>query len=238
MRAEAGVVDQDVDLSVGERRDEFLDTRVGAQVAGDDLEVERPVASAAPAAAPAAIGAASRPASTSGMPRSASCSANTAPNPELAPVTTAQPPACSWSLPTPVNVDTINIGDVSVVNMPGPARIPDTAESPAKAKRGTYHHGDLKRALTEAALQLVQEKGPKGFTLREVARRAGVSAAAPYRHFADKAQLLAAVAAKASSNSTRRWTPPQQPRPTSPRRWPRWARHTSGGPPPIRTTTR
>jgi AcrR family transcriptional regulator len=48
--------------------------------------------------------------------------------------------------------------------------------------------------LTDAALQLVQEKGPKGFTLREVARRAGVSAAAPYRHFADKAQLLAAAA--------------------------------------------
>jgi AcrR family transcriptional regulator len=68
--------------------------------------------------------------------------------------------------------------------------IPD----PENPKRGTYHHGDLKRALTAAALQLVQEKGPKGFTLREVARRAGVSAAAPYRHFADKAQLLAAVA--------------------------------------------
>ncbi|WP_006244449.1 TetR/AcrR family transcriptional regulator [Mycolicibacterium tusciae] len=74
--------------------------------------------------------------------------------------------------------------------MPGRAGIPDTAES----KRDTYHHGDLKRALTDAALQLVQEKGPKGFTLREVARRAGVSAAAPYRHFADKAQLLAAAA--------------------------------------------
>jgi AcrR family transcriptional regulator len=60
--------------------------------------------------------------------------------------------------------------------------------------RDTYHHGDLKRALTQAALGLVQEKGPKGFTLREVARRAGVSTAAPYRHFADKSQLLAAVA--------------------------------------------
>ena len=58
----------------------------------------------------------------------------------------------------------------------------------------TYHHGDLKRALTDAALGLVAEKGPKGFTLTEAARRAGVSAAAPYRHFADKAQLLAAVA--------------------------------------------
>jgi AcrR family transcriptional regulator len=62
------------------------------------------------------------------------------------------------------------------------------------ARRGAYHHGDLKRALTEAALALVAEKGPKGFTLTEAARRAGVSAAAPYRHFADKAQLLAAVA--------------------------------------------
>ena len=61
-------------------------------------------------------------------------------------------------------------------------------------QRDSYHHGDLKRALTEAALGLVTEKGPKGFTLREVARRAGVSAAAPYRHFSDKAQLLAAVA--------------------------------------------
>lgn len=65
-------------------------------------------------------------------------------------------------------------------------RIPD--------RRDTYHHGDLKRALTDAALGLVAEKGPKGFTLREVSRRAGVSAAAPYRHFADKAQLLAAAA--------------------------------------------
>lgn len=69
-------------------------------------------------------------------------------------------------------------------------KIPDASAQ----RRDTYHHGDLKRALTQAALELVQEKGPKGFTLREVARRAGVSAAAPYRHFADKAQLLAAVA--------------------------------------------
>ena len=68
------------------------------------------------------------------------------------------------------------------------------ATSSAGRPRDTYHHGDLKRALTRAALALVAEKGPKGFTLTEAARRAGVSAAAPYRHFADKAQLLAAVA--------------------------------------------
>src|SRR6478752_5114999 len=69
-------------------------------------------------------------------------------------------------------------------------KLPEGAEE----QRNTYHHGDLKRALTEAALGLVAEKGPKGFTLREVARRAGVSPAAPYRHFSDKAQLVAAVA--------------------------------------------
>lgn len=78
--------------------------------------------------------------------------------------------------------------------MPRPVEIPHPEKSGPHARRGAYHHGDLKRALTDAALALVQEKGPKGFTLREVARRAGVSAAAPYRHFADKAQLLAAVA--------------------------------------------
>src|ERR1700741_4961906 len=66
--------------------------------------------------------------------------------------------------------------------------------STAAARRVSYHHGDLKRALTSAALSLVAEKGPKGFTLTEAARRAGVSAAAPYRHFADKASLLATVA--------------------------------------------
>ncbi|OBF21416.1 TetR family transcriptional regulator [Mycobacterium kubicae] len=62
------------------------------------------------------------------------------------------------------------------------------------SRRDSYHHGDLKRALTNAALALVAEKGPKGFTLTEAARRAGVSAAAPYRHFADRAELLATVA--------------------------------------------
>ena len=79
---------------------------------------------------------------------------------------------------------------VNIVNMARREKIPGTSEE----QRDTYHHGDLKRALTEAALGLVSEKGPKGFTLREVARRAGVSAAAPYRHFSDKAELLAAVA--------------------------------------------
>ncbi|SRR5579864_8862862 len=57
-----------------------------------------------------------------------------------------------------------------------------------------YHHGNLREALIEAAVQLIAEVGPDGFTLREVARRAGVSHNAPYRHFRDKDALLAAVA--------------------------------------------
>lgn len=68
------------------------------------------------------------------------------------------------------------------------------ARKTTAVRRDSYHHGDLKRALTSAALSLVAEKGPKGFSLTEAARRAGVSAAAPYRHFADKAELLATVA--------------------------------------------
>lgn len=63
-----------------------------------------------------------------------------------------------------------------------------------RAGRRSYHHGDLKRALTDAALELVAERGPRGFTLSEAARRAGVSVAAPYRHFTDKQALLASVA--------------------------------------------
>ncbi|MDI1452106.1 TetR/AcrR family transcriptional regulator [Polyangium sp. 6x1] len=59
-----------------------------------------------------------------------------------------------------------------------------------------YHHGDLPRALREGALALIEERGPMGFTLRELARRVGVSHAAPYRHFADKRALLTALAAE------------------------------------------
>lgn len=60
-----------------------------------------------------------------------------------------------------------------------------------------YHHGDLKRALLDVVLDMVAERGDAGeVTLREVARRAGVSHNAPYRHFEDKDALLAAVAAE------------------------------------------
>src|SRR5258707_9128128 len=65
---------------------------------------------------------------------------------------------------------------------------------PASNPKIGYHHGDLRRALIEAALSLVAERRGADLSIREVARRAGVSYAAPYHHFADKSALLAAVA--------------------------------------------
>jgi AcrR family transcriptional regulator len=60
--------------------------------------------------------------------------------------------------------------------------------------RRSYHHGNLREALIEAALDLIAEKGPAGFTFAEAARHAGVSPAAPYRHFRDRDALMADVA--------------------------------------------
>ncbi|MET0633267.1 MAG: TetR/AcrR family transcriptional regulator [Xanthobacteraceae bacterium] len=66
----------------------------------------------------------------------------------------------------------------------------------SKQGRGSrgYHHGNLKEALIRAALELIAQKGPAGFTFAEAARWAGVSPAAPYRHFRDRDELLADVA--------------------------------------------
>jgi len=60
-------------------------------------------------------------------------------------------------------------------------------------RRG-YHHGNLREALIQAALDLIAKKGPAGFTFADAARSAGVSSAAPYRHFRDRDALLADVA--------------------------------------------
>ena len=69
------------------------------------------------------------------------------------------------------------------------------ARSPKISQPPPYHHGDLRRSLIDAALAMVTEEQDWTFSLREVARRAGVSHNAPYNHFADKRDLLAAVAA-------------------------------------------
>jgi AcrR family transcriptional regulator len=61
--------------------------------------------------------------------------------------------------------------------------------------KATYHHGDLRAALVHAAMELLEESGEADLSLRAVARRAGVSAAAPYRHYADREALVSAVAA-------------------------------------------
>jgi AcrR family transcriptional regulator len=63
------------------------------------------------------------------------------------------------------------------------------------ATKTTYHHGDLRAALVRAALELLEESGETALSLRAVARRAGVSPAAPYRHYADREALVSAVAA-------------------------------------------
>jgi AcrR family transcriptional regulator len=60
----------------------------------------------------------------------------------------------------------------------------------------TYHHGDLRQALIHAAEQILEEQGLAALSIREAARRAGVSHNAPYRHFADRDSLLAELAAE------------------------------------------
>src|SRR5580698_4098671 len=66
--------------------------------------------------------------------------------------------------------------------------------APKRVSKKSYHHGDLHRALIATALKLVEESDVAGLTLREVARRAGVTHAAPYHHFKNKAALLAVLA--------------------------------------------
>jgi AcrR family transcriptional regulator len=67
------------------------------------------------------------------------------------------------------------------------------------AKGGRYHHGDLRSALVDAAIDVIAERGARGFSLAEASRRLGVTTAAPYRHFADRDELLATVAVRALS---------------------------------------
>src|SRR5687767_15921657 len=65
----------------------------------------------------------------------------------------------------------------------------------SQSEERPYHHGDLRRAMVQAALEILRETQSLELSLRELARRAGVSHNAPYKHFADKRELLAAVSA-------------------------------------------
>src|SRR5258708_6887496 len=65
---------------------------------------------------------------------------------------------------------------------------------PRVPRKKSYHHGDLRRALLDAALALLEKSGVEALTLREGARRVGVTAGAPYHHFADKEAIVASVA--------------------------------------------
>lgn len=71
-------------------------------------------------------------------------------------------------------------------------------------RKDSYHHGDLRAALVALALERVRKNGPDQFSLREAAREVGVSSGAVYKHFADKDQLLAAVATEAFAMLARR----------------------------------
>lgn len=75
----------------------------------------------------------------------------------------------------------------------------------ATRSRRTYHHGDLPVALVDATLELIAENGVQGFSVAEAARRTGVSISAPYRHFADRDELLAATAVRAHEELLRRF---------------------------------
>jgi AcrR family transcriptional regulator len=68
---------------------------------------------------------------------------------------------------------------------------------PARVKRGRYHHGELRTALVDTAIELIGEHGVRGFSVAEASRRLGVAVSAPYAHFADRDELLAAVAVRA-----------------------------------------
>ena len=91
-----------------------------------------------------------------------------------------------------------NAGTAGTAESAGTVESAETAES-AKASEGTrrpYHHGDLRRAILTAALDVIAADGPAALSLRDLARRAGVSHAAPAHHFKDRTGLLTAIAAE------------------------------------------
>jgi AcrR family transcriptional regulator len=76
------------------------------------------------------------------------------------------------------------------------------SESKKVRTKRAYHHGDLRQQLLNATRQIVEEKGPEQLSVSEACRRAGVSTAAPYRHFSDKSDMLAALIVQAMAEMT------------------------------------
>ena len=86
--------------------------------------------------------------------------------------------------------------------MDGSCSLPNRRKVMPKTKtppRTSYHHGNLREVLIDAAVQLVEEGGPDNVSVREAAKRAGVSPGAPFRHFSNKTALMTAVAEQAMS---------------------------------------
>ena len=83
------------------------------------------------------------------------------------------------------------------------SEIADTQKDAAQGK-DRYHHGDLREALIQATTTLVEERGAENFSLADACRCAGVSTAAPYRHFRDKEEILEEIAARGFDTLTER----------------------------------
>ena len=79
-----------------------------------------------------------------------------------------------------------------------------TSSSEAQSKERSYHHGDLKSALIDAALQILDTRGIEALSLRALASEVGVSHMAPYAHFKNKTELFQAIAASGFQSLTRR----------------------------------
>ena len=90
------------------------------------------------------------------------------------------------------------------------------ARTRSRAAAAAYHHGDLRRALVDAARAVLRAQGPEGCSLREVARRAGVSHAAPYHHFPSREALLGALAEEAFAEMDRGMAEAQAAAPEEP----------------------
>src|SRR5215207_10893901 len=88
-------------------------------------------------------------------------------------------------------------GGMRTASKRSPAKRPPAGPRRRTPAAKPYHHGDLRRVLIDAALQLVGEGGPDAVRVREAARRAGVSPGAPFRHFPSRAALMNAAAEEA-----------------------------------------